>query len=240
MFNTKYVMSKGLALAENEEMEMLSSYAREGWILYKFGTLGYKLKKSNPQQLQYSLDYRNNPDKEYFLYFKEAGWSYVCSIGNTIHIFSAPEGTKPIYTDNDTESEKYVGQYEMTKKIAIPSSLCTILLLILTSLSKYGYIPDIYRKIFGILLIASVIITVYTVIPCMSFYSKINKSGIKEDTKNRSRNYKIAYVLLTIMTLLLVSLFLLSKFNFLSIGNAVFYIIFFICILLGIFICFIK
>ena len=147
MFNTKYVMRKGLALAENEEMEMLSSYAREGWILYKFGTLGYKLKKSNPQQLQYSLDYRNNPDKEYFLYFKEAGWSYVCSIGNTIHIFSAPEGTKPIYTDNDTESEKYVGQYEMTKKIAIPSSLCTILLLILTLLSKYGYIPVSYTHL---------------------------------------------------------------------------------------------
>lgn len=239
MFNTKYVMSKGLAL-ENEEMEMLSSYARKGWILYKFGILGYKLKKSEPQQLQYSLDYRNNPDKEYFLYFNEAGWSYVCSIGNTIHIFSAPEGTKPIYTDNDTEVEKYIGSYEMIKKIAVPASLCTILLFALVSFSKYGYISDIYRKIFAIPLVVAVIVTVYTVIPCISFYSKMNKSVINRDTKNRNINYKIMYALLTIVTVLLVILFFLNKFNFLNIGNVVFYIICFIGILLGIFTCLIK
>lgn len=37
MFNTKYVMSKGLAFGEDEEMEMLSTYASKGWLLYKFG-----------------------------------------------------------------------------------------------------------------------------------------------------------------------------------------------------------
>ncbi len=240
MFNTKYVMSKSLASAENEDMEMLSSYARKGWILYKFGIWGYKLKKSEPQQLKYSLDYRDNPDKEYFLYFKEAGWSYVCSIGNTGHIFSASEGTKPIYTDNDTESEKYMGQYEMMKKIAIPSSLCTILFFILASLSKYGYIPDIYKMIFVAFLIPSIIITVYTVIPCMSFYSKINKLKTNGDTENKNGNYKIAHALLTVMTLLLVGLFLLSKFKFLHIANAVFYILCFICILLVMSICLVK
>lgn len=175
MFNTKYVMSKGLAFAETEEMEMLSSYAEKGWILYKFGILGYKLKKANPQQLQYSLDYRSNPDEEYFLYFNEAGWYHVCSIGNTIHIFNAPKGTKPIYTDNNTELEKYISQYEMTKKVAIPSLICSILFFILILLSKYNYIPDIYRKIFGVILIPTCIITVYSLLPCVAFYLKINK-----------------------------------------------------------------
>lgn len=206
MFNTKYVISMGLAFAENEEMEMLSSYAKEGWILYKFGVLGYKLKKANPQKLQYSLDYRNNPDDEYFSYFEEAGWHHVCSIGNTIHIFNASEGTKAIYTDSDTELEKYIGQYETTKKIAIPSSLCTILFLILTLLSKYSYISDIYRKVFGILLIPAAIVTVYSVLPCISYYFKMNKVAGNEN-KISGKNYKIIYGLAIIVTLLVIFLF---------------------------------
>ncbi|WP_369705310.1 hypothetical protein [Clostridium moutaii] len=31
-------MSNGLAFAEDEEMEMLSAYAKKGWMLYKFGS----------------------------------------------------------------------------------------------------------------------------------------------------------------------------------------------------------
>ncbi|MBV4424560.1 DUF2812 domain-containing protein [Clostridium tyrobutyricum] len=65
--------------------------------------------------------------EEYFLYFKEAGWSHVCSEGNTIHIFNALEGTQPIYTDTNTELEKYICQYERNKKVAIPSYLFSIL-----------------------------------------------------------------------------------------------------------------
>ncbi|MCI1996777.1 MAG: DUF2812 domain-containing protein [Clostridium luticellarii] len=231
-------MIKGLTLVENEDMEMLSSYARKGWILYKVGILGYTLKRSNPQQLQYFLDYRDNPDKEYFLCFNEAGWSYVCSLGNTIHIFSALKDTKPIYTDNDTELKKYIIQYEMAKKAAISSFLCTVLFLILLLFFKYGHIPDIYGKIFGTLLILSSTIIVFTVIPCISFYSKINR--IKGDTENNNRNYKIIYGLLIIETLLLVFLFYLNKFNFLNIDNIVFYILCFIGVLLGIFTCIIK
>lgn len=239
MFNTKYIMSNGLAFAENEEMKMLSLYAKKGWILYKFGILGYKLKKSRPQQLQYSLDYRINPDKEYFLYFNTAGWSHVCSAGNGIHIFSAQEGTKPIYTDNDTELEKYIEQYEIMKKVAIPSLLCTILSFTLTFLSKYNHVPDIYVIIFGVVSIPLCIVTVFSGLPCISYYCKINKIALNKSNV-LNKNYKIIYRLTTILVLIFIVMILLNKFNFLNIGNIILYPLFFICIFLFIFICFIK
>lgn len=40
MFNTKYIMSKGLSFAEYEEMEMLAEYAGKGWKLGRFAFMG--------------------------------------------------------------------------------------------------------------------------------------------------------------------------------------------------------
>ncbi|WP_252232663.1 DUF2812 domain-containing protein [Clostridium sp. ZBS15] len=189
MFNTKYVMSKGLSIAEHEEMQMLSEYAGKGWKLDKFICMGYKLKKAKPEKLQYSLDYRSNADKEYFSYFEEAGWNNVCSIGNTIHIFSAPEGTKLIYTDSETETEKYISQYASLKKVAIPSSLCSILLMFLIFLAKNNYLPDICRIIFAVILMPTLAITVFTTIPCINYYSKINEL---QKVYNSNKTHKIS------------------------------------------------
>lgn len=175
MFNTKYVISMGLAGAEQQEMLMLSEYANKGWKLDKFVFMGYKLKKAKPEKLQYSLDYRSNSDKEYFSYFEEAGWNNVCSIGNTIHIFSAPEGTKLIYTDSETEIEKYISQYNSLKKVAIPSLLSSILLMFLILLAKNNYLPEIARIIFSVILMPTIVIAVFTIIPCINYYSKINE-----------------------------------------------------------------
>lgn len=237
MFNTKYVMSKGLSFAEHEEMQMLSEYASKGWILCKFGFLGYKLKKAKSEQLQYSLDYRNSPDKEYFLYFEEAGWHHVCSIGNTLHIFSAPEGTKPIYTDSVTESEKYIIQYESIKKVAIPSLLCSILLIALVLIAKHNYIPDIYRIIFGIILMPTSIIAAISTVTCISYYFKINEAT-KVSTSNK--RHKILNNLMVDMSILLIALFVLSIFNVISISRIIFYLICLIVILLAVSRCFVK
>lgn len=241
MFNTKCVMSKGFAFGEDEEMKMLSSYAEKGWILYKFGILGYKLKKAKPQKLQYSLDYRSNADDEYFSYFKEAGWHHVCSLVNSMHIFSAPKGTKPIYTDSDTILEKYISQYELIKPIAISSLSCCILSFILVLLAKYNYIPDIFRKVFGIILMATAMIAIFTTLPCISYYLKINeiKSG-SSATKNHKTIKKLVAKLLLIMIILLISVFLLSIFNIITISKIVLYLICLIVGLLVVFSCFIK
>lgn len=237
MPDTKYVMSKGIAFSEHEEMEMLSEYASKGWILYKFAFLGYKLKKANPQKLQYALDYRNNTDEEYFSYFQEAGWHHVCSDANMIHIFSAPQGTKPIYTDNNTESEKYINQYKSIKKLAIPSLLCSVLFIVLMLLSEYNYIPDIYGMIFGILLIPIAILAAITTLPCISYYKKINET---ERVYSSSKMHRIVDKLSVIMIIILISLVISIFFNFIKINIIALYLICLITLLLTLFSCFMK
>jgi hypothetical protein len=60
MKKTKYIMSGGTAFAEQEDLQKLSDYAKKGWLLDRFAFLGYTLKKGEPQDLQYSLDFQEN------------------------------------------------------------------------------------------------------------------------------------------------------------------------------------
>lgn len=204
MFNTKYIMSKGLSVAEHEEMQMLADYASKGWKLEKFAFMGYKLKKAEPENLQYSLDYTTNPDEDYFLYFNEAGWNRVCSIGNIMHIFSAPQGTKKIYTDNDTEIEKHIGQYESLKKVAIPSSICLIILFALMALVKNNYLPDTYNTILLVISIPTVVVSVFTTIPCLNHYGRINELQKMSDLEKKHKISKFLIVNLIMLIFLIV------------------------------------
>lgn len=239
MFNKKYVMSNGLAFAEDEEMEMLSAYAKKGWILYKVGFLGYKLKRNPPKDLQYSIDYRRNPDEEYFLYFKEAGWSYVCSLGKSTHIFSAPSGTKPIYTDSCAETQKYIDQYKSSKKVAIPSSISCVLFLIIILLSRYDYISYIYGTIFNIALIPVFVVTVFSGLPCISYYFRMNRVGeVKNKTFSKKR--KVIYVIAVIMTLLLIFIVFSNIFYGIHVGRVIFYTVWFAALVLWIVVCYIR
>lgn len=237
MSDTKYVMSKGTAFAEHEEMQMLSEYASKGWILYKSAFLGYKLKKANPEKLQYALDYRNNADNEYFSYFEEAGWHHVCSDANMIHIFSAPQGTKPIYTDNNTESEKYINQYKSMKKVAIPSLLCSVLFIVLMLLAEYSHISNIYVIIFAILLLPTAILAAITTLPSISYYKKINET---ERVYSSSKMHKVVDKLSIIMVIIVLSLVALMIFDVIRISGIVFYPICLIAFLLVLFSCFMK
>lgn len=57
MGNKKYIMCSGLAFADEEDMEMLHEYAKEGWIFerLRFGVL-YELHRKQPQNRIYSYD----------------------------------------------------------------------------------------------------------------------------------------------------------------------------------------
>ncbi|NGY86808.1 DUF2812 domain-containing protein [Bacillus megaterium] len=107
MKKTKYILSGGTAFAEKEDLQKLSDYAKKGWLLDRWALFGYTLKKGKAQELQYSLDFQEHADDEYFLLFKEAGWRHVCSTGHAMHIFSASPGTKPIYSDVETIIDRY-------------------------------------------------------------------------------------------------------------------------------------
>lgn len=231
MFNTKYIMSKGLSFAEYEEMQMLSEYASKGWKLEKFAFMGYKLKRAEPEKLQYSLDYRINPDEEYFSYFNEAGWNKVCSIGNIMHIFIAPKGTKKIYTDNDTEIEKHISQYESLKKIAIPSSVCSILLVLLMIFAKNGYLSNIYGTVFFAIFIPTVAVFIFTIIPCLNHYSRINELQKMSDLAKKRKISRFLIVNLIIIIFLLV----LMVSRFISISMGIYLLIFDIIMLVSVY-----
>jgi len=108
--NKRYAMSGGLAFSEQGDMNKLSRFAAQGWLLESFAPLGYFLRRGTPAQLDYCVDYHEVAPQEldgYSELFQAGGWTRVCSVGD-IHIFSAPKGTKPIYTDMETNREKYV------------------------------------------------------------------------------------------------------------------------------------
>lgn len=143
----RYVLSWGLAFAEKNEMAKLGKLAQKGWFLQSFAFLGYFLRKAEPQNLVYELDYQNVKPadmEEYIDTFTAAGWSYVCSAGEGMHIFSAAPGTAPIYSDRQSANEKY---NRITKSAGMITVMCIILMLIgygVSSLidSNSGYIES--------------------------------------------------------------------------------------------------
>lgn len=156
-------------------MEKLSRYAGKGWILENFALFGFKLRKGNPQKLTYSLDYQTNPDEEYFAFFQESGWSHVCSAGNEMHIFSAPPGTKPIYSDQATLVEKYAHEQRRTGKFSVFSLILTLFFFTLTFLAKYQVLPDVMSYIRYPLAILSMVLLTFSGLPYLAYRRKVKK-----------------------------------------------------------------
>lgn len=175
MKKTKYVPSGGLAFSEEKDMMTLQAYAKEGWILYKFSLLGYRLKKGESRDIQYSVDYRKNADEDYYSYFEAAGWSHVCSAGNEIHIFSAPIGTKPIYSDKETVIEKYERQQKQMGKVALPSLIVFIIFFALSIMGKYDWVYGSVRIVSSVLSIITIVILVFSGMPYISYTYKLKK-----------------------------------------------------------------
>lgn len=133
MKKTKYMMSRGLAFSEASDMKRLRKKSLQGWHLNKFSFLGYRLERGNPQDVIYTIDYRllNEKDApEYFEMFSFTGWEHVCSDYN-MHIFKAPKGTKPIYSDVNTMKDKYSRLINPIQKVTVISCIILILLLMI-------------------------------------------------------------------------------------------------------------
>ncbi|MBW7454600.1 DUF2812 domain-containing protein [Paenibacillus sepulcri] len=129
----KYMASGGLAFTEERDMDRLSRLAAKGWILESFAFLGYRLRRSEPQQLTYCVDYNQVNERDmtdYVELFEAGGWHKVCS-SERIHIFSARKGTAPIYTDNDTHYEKYNSSVKMMRPLLLAPVLTLVLLALL-------------------------------------------------------------------------------------------------------------
>lgn len=172
MKQTKYISNGGLAFSEEKDMKKLSKYAKKGWLLdgFGFGGFYYRLRRGEPQDIEYSLDYQNQPDEEYFSLFEAAGWSLVLSDIGT-QIFVAPKGTKPIYSDNETVTQKYEKQKKFVGKLAFISFFPTIILFLLLLNSENGILDTVVL----ILLIPSVVMFVFSVMPYLAYSNRVRK-----------------------------------------------------------------
>jgi len=133
--NKRYLMSGGLAFTEQGDMNKLSRLAARGWLLESFAPLGYTLRKGSPAQLDYCVDYQSVPPHEldgYTELFEAGGWTRVCSLAD-IHIFSAKKGTEPIYSDRDTNRQKYLRSVKNVQPLLVVPllTLAPIVLLVL-------------------------------------------------------------------------------------------------------------
>lgn len=175
MSDIKYVYNGGLAFSEEKDMKRLSQYAKEGWILEGFARLGfyYKLKKGKPQHVEYSLDYQTNADEDYFSLFEASGWEHVCSVSNHLHIFRAPDGTKPIYTDNTTLLEKYENEASRMGKYALYSLFLNIICWIIVGWSV-AYLPTTLNYLTPIVVIIALPL-IFTGLPYLGYLRKKNE-----------------------------------------------------------------
>lgn len=172
----KYVAIGGFAFTEESDMKKLSNYARKGWILDSIvGGFFYKLRKGTPQNIIYTLDYQDNVDEEYFSIFKEAGWDLVVSIGNKMNIFSAPVGTKPIYSDMDTEMEKYKIMKEQTKRCTVYSLLIGVILVISMIVSVIA-VKSIFLILLGLFII-DIIVFIFNFMPYLAYNDRVKQVG---------------------------------------------------------------
>jgi hypothetical protein len=175
MKSIKYVPSGGLAFTEKRDMQKLSKYAKKGWLLERFAPFGYKLRKGDPQTLEYSVDYHTNVDEEYYSIFEDAGWSYVCSAGEAYHVFRAAAGTAPIYTDTGTLVDKYEREKKSVGKLALPLLIAMIVFIFLGIMGANGWLPEIVMNISRVLGIVTLVMLVFPGLPYIAYRFKLNK-----------------------------------------------------------------
>lgn len=191
---SKYVMVRGFAFSEEDDMEKLKNYASKGWILEDIvGGFFYKLRKDKPQNIIYSLDYQTDVNEEYFTMFKEAGWKLVVSIENYMHIFSAQAGTKPIYSDCESEIDKYISIRNKTRKGTVYSLIIAIALMVLLTVSLM-VIKPIFQIVLGLLVVDSFIF-VFNFMPYLAYNSRIKQIKKYGKCNGKVINNKISWKL---------------------------------------------
>lgn len=170
----KYVMINGLAFSEESDMEKLKNYAIQGWVLEDIiGGFFYKLRKDKPQNIVYNIDYQTDTNEEYFTIFEEAGWELVASVDNYIYIFSAQAGTKPIYSDCESEIDKYTSIRNRTRKGTLYSIILATVLIGLLAVSASAIKP-IFPIILGLLII-DIVVFVFNFMPYLAYDSRIKQ-----------------------------------------------------------------
>jgi hypothetical protein len=140
----------------------------------------YKLRKDNPQNIDYAVDYQSEADEEYFSMFKEAGWSKVLSLSDEIHFFSAAEGTKPIYTDRESKFERDEKEKRKFGKYSIYTFILFVLLFPLPILSTRFELSLLHRLSTAVFLIFGMIPFVFSFMPYLGYVHRVRKMSMNK------------------------------------------------------------
>lgn len=201
--NTKLILNHGLSFSEYSDLRELEKQASKGWHLDKIVGAGlfFKLVKGPSEKVIYAIDYQNKPDKDYYAIFKEAKWDLVTSSGNQIHIFKAPEGTKPIYTNETSEKDKYKDVAKASGKLAV-LGLTLLVLSIIAILFSLTYMKNLFIPSL-IITIVSIFVFIFGFMPYVSF-NLMSKGLIQPGFKKDSINHEtITYSIIGIVNIVI-------------------------------------
>lgn len=173
---TKYMLNRGLAFDEQKEMKRLEEQAAKGWHLKKFawGGFFYELVPGPKQDLSYSLDYQLKPSDDYLEIHSAAGWTRVTSTADSMHIFSAPKGTAPIYSDDEVDEGKYTEATSIAGKCAAYSFIALTLCLLALNATKASSSALLYP--IAVLSIVVMTAFIFSFLPFVAYKYKARKN----------------------------------------------------------------
>ncbi|WP_350343093.1 DUF2812 domain-containing protein [Proteinivorax tanatarense] len=171
MKEKKYVLIGGYAFLEKNDMKKLKNLAKQGWLIdgVVLPILCYRFKKGEPKNLDFAVDYQKNVGEDYFSLFKSAGWKHELTLGDELHLFSAPEGIKPIYTDN---TSKFDNLETIAGKFKVSSIYSLIIFTSLIIISRFLQEINI---IYYILITISFVAVIFTSLPYLGYKYKLKK-----------------------------------------------------------------
>lgn len=113
-----------------------------------------------------------------------------------MHIFSASEGTKPIYTECESEIDKYAIMKKLTCKESIYSLMAVIVFAALSCI-LFIFIRPVFIAAF-ILFILSICVFIFSFMPYLAYKSRINKLNRNKDTLAFNIKLSILYAFISI------------------------------------------
>jgi hypothetical protein len=162
-----------LKWGEEHDMERLALEAKKGYVVEKIG-FRYHLRYQGPQDLIYAMDYQDQPGDDYFELFKASGWDYVDSL-SYVHLFKAPTGTKPLYSDIETTIIKYMHELRRVGRYTAGAILYTLVISFLISPWLINLDQPGLEILALILLTSGLLLTVFTIIPFFNYWIRVNK-----------------------------------------------------------------
>lgn len=185
--NRKYIFNSARLFFQNKGVDKLKKYAQEGWVFEKFCCKGFviQLKKTEPQDIQYQLDFQLNPEETYFSARADQGWQLVDTT-DYIQVFQAPEESMPFNADYEPFIKELKQEGNWLGKYVFILGIFLVLSFVFRKLAAWQWLQLI---LLGVILLLSVTFTIvlipYVLNKCRVYYlmkQTKNKTIVKEMT----------------------------------------------------------